>query len=381
MSRALRIGLLVLVGVSALYAFRGPILRALIFRPSEPPTTQRGLRVGDLPDGTVSEVARDLEIPWDLEFLPDGDLLVTERPGRLVRIGDDDRRVYAIEGVRHVGEGGLMGLSLHPEFQRNRWIYLSYTAQVGGANENRVERYRLDEGGPRSRELILGGIPAAPFHDGGRIEFGPDSLLYITTGDAGNPGRAQDRGSLSGKILRLTAEGEVPPGNPFGSPVFSYGHRNPQGLAWDMAGRLWITEHGRSGFQSGLDEINRVEAGRNYGWPEIQGDASAPGMVSPVLHSGPAHTWAPAGAAYWNGSLFFGGLRGEALYELRIEEDGEGELRAHFVGEFGRIRDVRVGPDGMLYFTTSNRDGRGRPRDADDRILRIDPAALRQSGG
>jgi glucose/arabinose dehydrogenase len=208
----------------------------------------------------------------------------------------------------------------------------------------------------------------------------PDGYLYVTTGDARRAELAQDPASPAGSLLRLTDEGESPPDNPGHGPVWSWGHRNVQGLAWDDEGRLWATEHGRSGLRSGLDEVNLIEPGRNYGWPAVEGDDHGDPFEAPVLHSGPDHTWAPAGAAWLEGSLFFGGLRGEALYQARMQSDEVLELRAHFYGEFGRIRAVTVGPDGGLYFTTSNRDGRGRTRDGDDRVVRIgleEPRELR----
>jgi glucose/arabinose dehydrogenase len=373
--------LIVVAAIAAAgYAFRGRLF-TLLFPGEPPPAPQRGLAAADLPDGALTVLARDLEVPWALAFTPDGGLLVTERPGRLVHIDIDGgrRRSYPVPGVRAIGEGGLMGLALHPDFASNGWLYVCLTAEGDGGLENRVERYRFDaDRGLSDRTVILDGIPAAVFHDGCRLAFGPDSDLYITTGDATVPERAQDLSSLAGKILRLADDGTIPPDNPFATPVYSYGHRNPQGLAWDDAGRLWSTEHGRSGLRSGLDELNLIEPGANYGWPVIQGDETAPDKVAPVLHSGPDYTWAPAGLAFADGRLFFGGLRGEALYEVRPPlERGRARLRAHFHSELGRIRAVRVGPDGMLYFTTSNRDGRGRVRRGDDKIVRVDPAVFR----
>jgi glucose/arabinose dehydrogenase len=223
------------------------------------------------------------------------------------------------------------------------------------------------------RTVILADIPGAQFHDGGRMAFGPDGLLYITTGDAGNGANAQDRNSLAGKILRLKDDGSIPSDNPFGT----LGHRNPQGLAWDDAGRLWATEHGRSGARSGFDEINLIEAGKNYGWPDSEGDETADGVIAPVRHSGASATWAPAGAAFFDGSIFFTGLRGEALYEARLHEREIESFTAHFAGEFGRLRAAVLGPDGFLYITTSNTDGRGRPRSDDDKIIKVDPAIFR----
>ncbi len=376
-ARALRILIIVAIVAAAGYAFRGRLLRFFFLGPQTPPQGQLGLSRADLAGGDVTIVAEDLDTPWALAFLPDGSLLVTERPGRLVRISDSGRETYTIGGVREAGEGGLMGLALHPDFAETRWIYVCLTGERGGALENRVERYRFDRG-PSERRVILAGIPGAYFHDGCQLGFGPDGYLYISTGDVGNGEDAQERRSLAGKILRLSDDGGVPADNPFGSAVYSYGHRNPQGLTWDEEGRLWSTEHGRSVGGSGFDELNLIVRGANYGWPLIQGDAEAPGMVTPILHSGPNYTWAPGGAAYWNGRIFFGGLRGEALYEAGPLERGRGrgrvELLVHFHGEFGRIRAVRIGPDGMLYFSTSNRDGRGRVRRGDDKIVRIDPS-------
>jgi glucose/arabinose dehydrogenase len=337
-------------------------------------------------------IAEGLDVPWDIAFLPDGRFLVTERSGRLLVIAPDGTKTTIQADLgREAGEGGLLGLTLHPDFEQNGWVYLYMTAPVGGGTENRVERYRFENNALFDRRIIMEGIPGAAYHDGGRIEFGLDGMLYITTGDAGVEENSQDRNSLAGKILRLSDDGSVPDGNPFASTgsaqaaaVWSYGHRNPQGLAWDGAGRLWSTEHGRSGIRSGLDEINVIRPGENYGWPQSEGDTVRAGTVAPVLHSGANTTWAPASAAYLNGSLFFGGLRGEALYEAVLDGTEITEFKTHFKGEFGRIRTVRVGPptcqsgqtDCMLYLTTSNRDGRGQMREGDDRIIRVNPALL-----
>jgi glucose/arabinose dehydrogenase len=359
------------------YVFRG-YLTSLLFRAGEPPENALGLSLRDLGDSDLTVVARDLEVPWEIAFLPDGGLLVTERPGWLTRLVGDARRSFPVEGVHQAGESGLMGLALHPEFATNSLIYLYYTISGGRGLENRVVRYRLGSTGLTNPTVIVSGIPGERFHDGGRIAFGPDGSLYITTGDGTDGAIAQDRKSLGGKILRVTAEGAVPADNPFGNAVYSYGHRNPQGLAWGDRQRLWSTEHGRSVGGSGYDELNLIEKGANYGWPAAEGDQQLPGAVPPVLHSGPDYTWAPAGAAYAGGSVFFGGLRGEALYEARVRDEGAPELRVHFARELGRIRAVRVGPDGMLYFATSNRDGRGRPRAGDDQILRVNPQVFRR---
>lgn len=318
-------------------------------------------------------IAENLQIPWDIAFLPNGEILITERPGTLLKIGKD-KTVIPIEGVEHLGEGGLLGLALHPDFSQNHWLYLYLTTETEGGLMNRVLRYRLLGNKLFERTTIIDHIPGASYHDGGKISFGKGYgsqwYLFITTGDAGNSDFAQDTHSLAGKILRIFPDGTIPKDNPFGNAVFSYGHRNPQGITWDDQGRLWATEHGRSGVLSGLDELNIIEMGKNYGWPIIQGDETREGMHTPVIQSGSDDTWAPSGIAFLNGSLFFGGLRGEALYEYTI---ADGTLKMHLQKEFGRIRAVATGPDGYLYITTSNTDGRGTHRDRDDKLIRINP--------
>ncbi len=337
--------------------------------------TREGINLpADKEDGEVNIeiVAENLEIPWEVVFLPNEELLVTERPGRLLIIGQD-RTAIEVAGVRHVGEGGLLGLTLHPDYEQNKLIYLYLTSEENGQIVNRVERYRLENNSLTSRKVILEGILGAPNHDGGRIEFGPDGYLYITTGDAQRTTLSQDTNSLNGKILRITDEGEIPADNPYGTAVYSYGHRNVQGITWDDSDQLWATEHGRSGIRSGLDELNLIEKGKNYGWPEIEGDETKEGMVTPVIHSGSSETWAPAGAEFLNESIFFVGLRGATLYQAKVDNRKVVSLIKHFEDEYGRLRAVKLGPDGNLYITTSNRDGRGTPKPGDDKIIRINP--------
>ena len=329
-----------------------------------------------------SVLAKNLEIPWALAFLPgspaggpNGRILVTERPGR-VRMIDQERNLTllaTIPSVKHIGEGGLLGIALHPDFTENQHVYLYYTYAGNGDNTlNRVVRYKLENDKLAGGQIIVDNIPGASNHNGGRIKFGPDNFLYITTGDAGNPSQAQDKNSLAGKILRVTDEGKPAPDNPFGNLVYSFGHRNPQGLSWDDQGRLWATEHGRSGVQSGLDELNLIKPGTNYGWPTIPGDEKRDGIETPIINSG-SSTWAPAGAAFYQGSVFFGGLRGEALLQYNFSDKA---LKEYFKGRFGRIRDVVLGPDNFLYITTSNRDGRGKVLEGDDKIIKIDPQKI-----
>ncbi len=316
--------------------------------------------------GSVETVFQNLQTPWEIVFLPDGDMLVTERAGNLKRLGNSSATIQ-IENVRARGESGLLGLALHPDFQNNSYLYLYLTVTDGS---NQVERYRFSNNMLTEKTIIISGIPGASNHDGGRIAFGPDGKLYITTGDAQDTTLAQDTSSLAGKILRVNDDGSTPNDNPFNNPVWSLGHRNPQGLAWDSTGRLWSTEHGRSGVRSGLDEVNLIEKGKNYGWPTIEGDATQSGMEKPAAHSGASTTWAPAGITTIGDNLYFTGLRGQSLYQVRIMEDGTlGQVTAQFAQSYGRLRAITF-HNGYLYFASSNTDGRGTPKQGDDKIYR-----------
>jgi len=342
--------------------------------PAKPASTDGG-SVQTSSHEAVSVIASNLKIPWAIAFLSDGGLLVTERTGIVqhLAISATSTTAIPINGVKHIGEGGLLGIVLHPDFNTNHWLYLYLTTVQGSHTVNRVDRYVYEKEKFTDRKTIIENIPGALYHDGGKLAFGPDGNLYVTTGDAMQSNLSQDTNSLAGKVLRVKDDGSIPSDNPFGNAVYSSGHRNSQGLAWDDLGRLWATEHGRSGVLSGFDEINLIEKGKNYGWPVIEGDKTQEGMVAPAMNSGPDVTWAPSGLAYVNGSLFVGGLRGEALYEYVISEK---KLITHFKNRFGRIRAVQLGLDGFLYLTTSNTDGRGTPMEGDDKVIRIDPTFL-----
>lgn len=331
---------------------------------------------------TTEVIAQGLDTPWAIVLLPGGEgMLVTERPGRVRRVDGNGvllpQPAAVLPNVKEAGEGGLLGIALHPGFMTNHLVYLYYTyAESGEGTQNRVVKMVWEGGNLVNETVVVDKIPGAANHNGGRIKFGPDGYLYITTGDAQAPSQAQNINSLAGKILRVTDKGDTAPGNPFGNRVYSYGHRNPQGLAWDSQGNLWATEHGRSGVVSGLDEINLIEPGKNYGWPDIAGDQTKPGMETPVLHSGSSNTWAPAGMAITGNRMYFGGLRGEAVYMADIESGQVSNFRELFKNQFGRVREVVTAGNDEIFITTSNRDGRGKPKTEDDRIIMINISEL-----
>jgi glucose/arabinose dehydrogenase len=339
----------------------------------------------------VETVVGDLEVPWSIVFAPDGRMFFTERPGR-VRVFEQGKLrpepVALIEDVEPTGESGLMGMTLHPQFAENNLLYLAYAYKSGGNQLVRVLRFRETAATLTDRKVIIENIPAAQFHAGTRLRFGPDGKLYVTTGDATTREIAQKLDSLGGKVLRLNDDGTVPPDNPFVGQqnarpeIWTYGHRNGQGIDWQPATNLLFeTEHGPSGFDGpgGGDEVNIVERGKNYGWPVIHHRDTHAGMESPLLEYTPA--CAPASGAFYRGTalkqftgnFFFGCLRGEGLQ--RVVLDGRKVVSQERLLEhrLGRIRDVAEGPDGALYFSTSNRDGRGSPARDDDRIMRLVP--------
>jgi glucose/arabinose dehydrogenase len=309
-------------------------------------------------------VATGLSVPWGIAFLPDGDALVAERTtARILRLpsgGGKPRTVMRVPGVVAAGEGGLLGLAVSPRYASDRLVYAYLTSN----SDNRIVRFKL--GG--KVQTVLTGLQKAGIHNGGRIAFGPDGKLYAGVGDAGNTANAQDRGAMNGKILRMDPDGGVPAGNPFDSRIWSWGHRNVQGLAWDRAGRLWASEFG----QNTRDEVNLIRRGRNYGWPDVEGTGDTQGgrFTNPLV------TWAtseasPSGAAIIGSHLYVAALRGECVWRIPLRGASLGKPTRMLAGRYGRIRTVVAAPDGTLWVATSNRDGRGAPRSGDDRIIAI----------
>ena len=339
--------------------------------PTPQPTTRTASPATMEPDPgqsrprVVRTVAEGLEVPWGVAFLPDGSALVSERDTtRILGIEDGrTREVGRIEQASPQGEAGLLGLAVSPTYDEDRLVF----AYVSTAEDNRVVRMEYDGQRLGEPEPVLTGIPNGFVHDGGRLLFDDDGHLFVSTGEIGEPQLAQDRGSLGGKILRITKDGKPAPGNPVkGSPVWTMGHRNVQGLAFDDGGRLWATEFGESTW----DELNLIEERRNYGWPLVEGRGDLAEYRNPFV------TWrtsdaSPSGLAFLDGSLWAGALRGERLWQVPVTAGGVGQPRGWFVGDYGRIRTVTATPRGTLWVTTSNRDGRGDPAAADDRILEV----------
>lgn len=337
------------------------------------------------PPGTPAYqvVASGLEVPWDLAFAPDGRVFVTERPGRIRVIEQGELRPepWATLDVAATGEAGLTALALDPAFAENGYLYVLATFRTDGGLVNRIVRLTDTNGGGGEAVVLVDGLPADEIHAGSALDVGPDGLLWVTTGDAGQPERAADPAALHGKLLRYRTDG-TPAGE---GPAYARGLRNSQGLAWHPSGAVFASEHGPSGLpweggRTGHDELNQIVEGGHYGWPEVAGRGGGERFVQPLA------VWrraiAPSGIAIytgddfpaWRGHAFLGALRGRQLRRVALEQAGggwrAGEQEALF-GELGRIRAVVMGPDGALWFTTSNRDGRGSPAAADDRVLRL----------
>ncbi|WP_229054592.1 sorbosone dehydrogenase family protein [Aeromicrobium sp. Leaf350] len=330
---------------------------------SSPPATAADGGAEVVPAGTPAAVTTDLEAPWSIAFVGETALISSRDDGDVLELTDDGetRLAGTVEGVVHESESGLLGLAV--DSQNRLYAYST------GADGNRVQRFTLT-GEPGSYELgpvetILDGIPAAPTHDGGRIAFGPDDMLYVTVGDANDRPAAQDPESLSGKILRMTPDGGVPEDNPIpGSLTYSYGHRNPQGIAWAEDGTMFASEFG----QDTWDELNVITPGGNYGWPEAEGIAGDSQYIDPVQQWDPDRA-SPSGIAISDGTVFIANLRGRTLRAVPVADPTSST--DYFTGEHGRLRDVVVAPDGDLWFLTNNTDGRGQPDGNDDQVLRI----------
>lgn len=322
----------------------------------------------------VKTLADGLASPWGLAALPGGDLLVSSRDeATITRIdGESGKKTLlgSVPGVAPDGEGGLLGLAVAPTYGADHLVYAYFTTE----SDNRVARLLYDEKKPAGQQLgapdtILRGIPKGSIHNGGRIAFGPDRMLYVGTGETGDTGLAQDKSSVAGKILRMTPDGEPVHGNPEGdSLVYTYGHRNVQGLAWDGEKRLWASEFG----QNTWDELNLIEPGKNYGWPDVEGEEGKEGFVDPVAQWKTSDA-SPSGIAYAGGSIWMAGLRGERLWRIPLSDKADGEPlaapQAFLEGKYGRLRTVLAAGGDLLWLVTSNTDGRGAPKAGDDRVL------------
>jgi glucose/arabinose dehydrogenase len=316
----------------------------------------------------VGTVAAGLAVPWGVAFLPDGTAVVTERDSRRVLTIDRARRVRqvgTIEAAAPQGEAGLLGVAVPPDWRPGGFLYFYATT----AEDNRIVRAPYRRGTLGATQVVLAGIPNGFIHDGGRLAFGPDGMLYASTGETGIRELAQDPDSLGGKILRLTPDGDPAPGNPDpDSPIWTTGHRNVQGLAFDDDDRLWASEFGDQTF----DELNLVEGGNNYGWPEVEGRGEGGRFTNPQVVWNTAEA-SPSGLAHLDGHLWLAALRGQRLWRIDVTGERADRPTDFFVGRYGRLRTVVAAPDGHLWVTTSNLDGRGEPAPGDDRILEVDP--------
>lgn len=313
-------------------------------------------------------IADNLDVPWGIDFFPDGDALVSERDtAKLLRITPQGKvtELATVDGVTPTSEGGLLGVAVSPTYRQDHLLYVYTTT----AEDNRVRRGTIADFRSGNDEAIVTGIPRGEIHDGGRIKFGPDGMLYVSTGETGDSALAQDKDSLGGKILRIRPDGSVPDSNPFpGSPVWSYGHRNVEGFTWDAQGHLWASEFGASTW----DEINLILPGHNYGWPAVEGTGDLDGMTNPVavFSTGSA---SPSGLAYADGSLWMGALQGATVWRVPITGTTSlGKPQALRVAP-ARTRTVVRAPSGALWVTTSNTDGRGNPTDHQDTITAFTP--------
>ena len=344
-------------------------------------TTTLIAQAQDIPHFNTRTIATNLDTPWALAYHPPNTLFATLRPGAIVRIHLNTNKppttVFTSTQTVEYGEGGMLGLALDPHFNTNHYAYIAYGYQRNNRYLNKLVRLTYN---PKQQQFtkdkeLLTNMPGAVYHDGGRVKIGPDNKIYWTIGDAGTPKQAQNTKSYAGKILRINTDGTIPTDNPFpNSYIYSYGHRNPQGLAWDNNHTLYATEHGPSGFSDCCkDEINKITKGNNYGWPTITGYQTKTNMTPPLIMSGNNHTWAPSGMAYASqgllkGLLLFTALRGKALYTYNPTTN---TLKRHLHNTYGRLRDIiQIATDTFL-IATQNRDGRGFPKAVDDRIIEL----------
>lgn len=348
------------VACTASPAKPSPTTSATTASPTTSSSTRAAARRTPLP---TQVLATHLDVPWALAFLPDGSALVTLRDsGELMQLrpGRPPTLLGHIPGVVPDGEGGLLGVAVSPTFRQDHRVFVYLTT----ATDNRVERLRLDGGHLTTPVPVLTGIRKAGNHDGGRLAFGPDSYLYVTTGDATDRALAQRRDSLNGKILRVTQDGAPAPGNPFpGSPVWTYGHRNVEGIAWAPDGRMFASELGLDTW----DELNLIRPGRNYGWPLVEGRAGRAGLTDPLVQW-PTDDASPSGIAVAAGAVWVTALRGESLWRVPLTSDGVGQPQRLLQGRYGRLRDAVAAPDGRLWVLTDN-TFRGQPAPADDRVV------------
>lgn len=340
------------------------LLSACSNTPSDPANPPESQETGGSRNPNVEVLADRLEVPWSINKTGDT-FYINERTGGIVKVTDGEvtrMKVNLKEPLAQVPEAGFLGFVLHPDFPETPSAYAYYTYQNSSSPHNRVVVLNLEGDVWEEGNVLLDDIPSGQYHHGGRLEIGPDNKLYITTGDATEQEIAQDLNSLGGKILRMNLDGSIPADNPFeNSFVYSYGHRNPQGLAWNEGGEFYSTEHG----PSGLDEINRISAGNNYGWPLITGDEKREGLQPPVVHSGDT-AWAPSGADFHKNHLYFAALRGQGVKRFSIDTGNVEEV----LSGYGRIRDVHIDGD-MLYFVSNNTDGRGNPAEDDDKLYKV----------
>lgn len=335
--------------------------------PRSTATTPSRTPDADAAPHVIDTIATGLDTPWGIAFLPDGSALVAERDtARILHVvGHQVTEVGRLDQAVANGESGLLGLAVSPSYDKDHRVFAYLTTE----SDNRIVSMTYTGrriGKPRT---LLTGIPQGFIHDGGRLAFGPDGYLYASTGEGGQPDRAQDPDSLGGKILRITTDGDPAPGNPDpDSPVWTMGHRNVQGLAFDDNGHLWASEFGDSAW----DELNLITRGTNYGWPQVEGKGDLDQFRNPLI------VWrtedaSPSGLAWTHGHLWLASLRGERLWRVDVSGTRASSPTDFFVGRYGRLRTVVTAPDGNLWVTTSNKDGRGDPKDGDDRILVISP--------